>query len=66
MGLTPVEGSGKLGSVEPRHLQSYLDEYVFRYNRRKAAMATFQTLLGNSAQKKPVTLHELILPESPP
>jgi len=27
-------------------------------------MAAFQTLLGISAQKKPVTLHELMLPES--
>ena len=25
------------GAVEPKHLQSYLDEYVFRFNRRKSA-----------------------------
>jgi hypothetical protein len=56
--------NGTHHGVEPKHLQSYLDEYVFRYNRRKTPMAAFQTLLGISTQKKPVTLHELMLPES--
>lgn len=56
--------NGTHHGVEPKHLQSYLDEYVFRYNRRKTPMAAFQTLLGISAQKKPVTLHELMTPES--
>jgi transposase-like protein len=32
--------------VSPRHLQVYLDEFVFRHNRRKQPMASFQTLLG--------------------
>lgn len=27
-------------------LQAYLDEFVFRYNRRKTPAAAFQTLLG--------------------
>ena len=56
--------NGTHHGVEPKHLQSYLDEYVFRYNRRKTPRTAFQTLLGISAQKKPVTLHELMLPES--
>lgn len=56
--------NGTHHGVEPKHLQSYLDEYVFRYNRRKTPMAAFQTLLGISTQKKTVTLHELMLPES--
>ena len=56
--------NGTHHGVEPKHLHSYLDEYVFRYNRRKTPMAAFQTLLGISAQKKPMTLHELMLPES--
>lgn len=32
--------------VSRDHLQVYLDEFVFRYNRRKQPMAAFQTLLG--------------------
>jgi hypothetical protein len=63
MGLTPVEGSGKSG---PKHLQSYLDEYVLPYNRRKTPIAAFQALLGISAQKTPLTLRELQQPESTP
>jgi transposase-like protein len=40
--------------VEPKHLQSYLDEYIFRFNRRKTPMAAFQTLLGLATAKLPV------------
>jgi len=50
--------------VEPKHLPSYLDEFVFRFNRRNTPMAAFQTLLGISVQKKPVPLLGLIKPES--
>ena len=32
--------------VDPKHLQAYLNEFVFRYNRRRTPMAGFQTLLG--------------------
>lgn len=32
--------------VSRAHLQVYLNEFVFRYNRRKHPMAAFQTLLG--------------------
>jgi hypothetical protein len=36
-----------------------LDEFVFRFNRRNTPMAAFQTLLGISAQKPPLSLAEL-------
>lgn len=32
--------------VSPQHLQSYLNEYVFRFNRRGTPMAAFQTVLS--------------------
>lgn len=35
------------------HLQVYLDEFVFRYNRRKQPMAAFQTLLGLGTGRTP-------------
>jgi transposase-like protein len=50
--------------VEPKHLSSYLDEFVFRFNRRNTPMAAFQTLLGIASKKKPVSLTELMQPES--
>ncbi len=41
--------------VSREHLQVYLDEFVFRYNRRKHPMAAFQTLLGLGTDRAPTT-----------
>lgn len=41
------------------HLQVYLDEYVFRHNRRRTPMAAFQTLLGLGAHSPPTTYDEI-------
>lgn len=51
--------NGTHHGVEPKYLQSYLDEFVFRFNRRNTPMAAFQTLLGISTQKAPLTLLDL-------
>ncbi len=48
--------------VDPKHLQSYLDEYVFRFNRREHPMAAFSTLLGIASNEKPLTMRNLIEP----
>lgn len=37
---------GILHGVSDKHLQAYLNEYTFRFNRRKTPMAAFQTILG--------------------
>jgi transposase-like protein len=55
--------NGTHHGVEAKHLPSYLDEFVFRYNRRNTPMAAFQTLLGISVQKRPVSLEKLMSPE---
>jgi transposase-like protein len=34
------------GAVRKQHLQAYLNEYTFRFNRRGTPMAAFQTVLG--------------------
>jgi len=49
------------GRIEPQHLQSYLDEYVFRFNRRKSAERglLFYRLLESAMQVKPITIDEL-------
>jgi len=46
--------------VSGEHLQVYLDEYTFRFNRRRTPMAAFQTLLGLGSHQDPTTYHEII------
>lgn len=37
--------------VSPQHLQAYLNEYTFRFNRRGTPMAAFQTVLGLARER---------------
>jgi transposase-like protein len=46
--------------VSAEHLQVYLDEFIFRYNRRRTPMAAFHTLLGLSSQHPPSTRAEIV------
>jgi len=45
--------------VSDEHLPVYLDEYVFRHNRRGTPMAAFQTLLGLGAVHQPTTYRQI-------
>lgn len=45
--------------VSKEHLQVYLDEYVFRFNRRRTPMAAFQTLLGLGGHQTPTTYRQI-------
>lgn len=45
--------------VSNEHLPVYLNEFVFRHNRRGTPMAAFQTLLGLGALHEPSTYHEI-------
>jgi hypothetical protein len=47
-------------AVSAEHLPVYLDEYVFRHNRRGTPMAGFQTLLGLGLAHDPVTYRQII------
>jgi hypothetical protein len=49
--------------VSTKHLPHYLDESVFRHNRRKTPMATFQPLLGLPSQHHPTTYKMLYAAE---
>jgi hypothetical protein len=40
---------GAYKHVSPRYLQSYLDEYAWRYNARRNGRALFAQLLGRAA-----------------
>ena len=44
---------GTYHGVSRAQLQVYLDEFVFRHNRRKQPMAAFQTLLGLGTARTP-------------
>jgi len=46
--------------VSGAHLQVYLDEYVFRFNRRDTPMAAFQTLLGLGSQHEPTSYRQIL------
>jgi len=47
------------GRVEPQHLQAYLNEYVFRFNRRLHPMSGFNSILGLAAKSVSPTYQEL-------
>ncbi len=49
--------------VGHKHLQAYLDEFTFRFNRRRTPMAAFQTLLGLGSQQPPTTYKMLYAAE---
>ncbi len=41
--------------VSHKHLQVYLDQYTFPFDRRRTPQTAFQTLLGLGAQRGPTT-----------
>ncbi len=47
------------GRVEPHHLQAYLNEYVFRFNRRFYPMNSFNSVIGIASSVVPPTYAEL-------
>lgn len=51
--------NGTHHGVAPKHLQTYLNEYVFRYNRRQTPMAALQSLLGISLARSPLSMADL-------
>ena len=53
---------GTYHGVSRDQLQVYLDEFVFRHNRRRLPMAAFQTLLGLGAGHKPTAYKQIRVP----
>ena len=51
--------SGTYKGVSDQQLQAYLDEFVFRFNRRRTPMAAFQTLLGIGSNRPPSTYEQI-------
>ena len=48
-----------------KHADTYLNEFVFRYNRRFYRRVSFETLLGLAANKEPTSYWDLIKRENP-
>lgn len=55
------------GSVDEAHLQSYLDEFVFRFNRRtsRSRGLVFYRVLELAVGHEPVRYHDLIVTSTP-
>ena len=59
--IRPPQG-GQAG-VSRKHLPHYLDEFVFRFNRRRTPMTAFQSLLGLTGQHGATTYNGLRGPQ---
>ena len=55
---------GVYHGLRRKHLQCYLDEFVFRFNRRRTRHAAFRSLLGIAAAHQPLSYKMLISPEA--
>jgi transposase-like protein len=59
-----VRALGVYHGLRRKHLQPYLDEFVFRFNRRRTRHAAFRSLLGIAAAHTPLPYKMLISPEA--
>ena len=55
---------GVYHGLRAKHLQSYLDEFVFRFNRRRTRQAAFRALFTIATHAKPLTYNILKQPEA--
>ncbi len=59
---SPTGGGWLIGTyhgVSKAQLQVYLDEFVFRHNRRRQPMAAFQTVLGLGTGRAPTSYRRI-------
>ncbi|MFQ5567811.1 MAG: IS1595 family transposase [Paracoccaceae bacterium] len=54
---------GVYHGLRAKHLQSYLDEFVFRFNRRRTRHAAFHSLFQIAVHTTPTTYNMLVKPE---
>lgn len=58
-------GLGTYHGLRLKHIDTYLNEYVFRFNRRQHRKVSFETLLGLASKAKPVSYWEITGDENP-
>jgi transposase-like protein len=56
---------GTYHGLRRKHVDTYLNEFVFRYNRRFYRHVSFETLLGFAADKAPASYWDLIKRDNP-
>jgi transposase-like protein len=56
---------GAYHGLRRKHVDTYLNEFVFRYNRRFYRHVSFETLLGLAADKEPASYWDLIKRDNP-
>ena len=50
---------GTYHGLRRKHIDAYLNEFVFRYNRRLHRHVSFETILGLAAQRRPETYRDI-------
>ena len=58
-------GPGTYHGLRRKHADTYLNEFVFRYNRRFYRHVSFETLLGLAAHHEPASYWDIIKRENP-
>jgi transposase-like protein len=58
-------GLGTYHGLRRKHVDSYLNEFVFRYNRRFYRHVSFETLLGIASHRRPVGYWDIAGRENP-
>jgi hypothetical protein len=58
-------GAWHLPRPPPRHVNTYLNEYVFRYNRRFYRHVSFATILGLAASQPPISRWDIVGRDNP-
>ncbi len=56
---------GTYHGLRRKHVYVYLDEFVFRYNRRFHRHVSFETMLGLAAHRRPQTYWDIIQRDNP-
>ena len=59
------EALGTYHGLRRKHVDVYLGEFVFRYNRRFHRHVSFETVLGLAARRKPETYWDIIQRDNP-
>jgi hypothetical protein len=58
-------GLGTYHGLRRKHVDSYLNEFVFRYNRRFYRHVSFETVLGLASRRQPTSYWEIIGRDNP-
>ena len=56
---------GTYHGLRRKHVDTYLNEFVFRYNRRYYRHVSFETLLGLAADKQPASYWDIVRRDNP-